>query len=284
MFAVVIVQGMRVAASLQSDTRLVTASGDKTVAMFDTITAAPLAVFAGHRGSVKTCRPWDACPGVLASGARDGCVQVRNKCHCCNHPISDCPAVLDFLVVLSATCVQCMTQTNSLHAHAPCQFSSLILFLLQVWDARQSAGRGNRTQEGQRILQPVLTIKVGHPVSTSERDTAPLSGCHSFTAAEAQCAWPNPWLNLAALLLMACNEFEAGIITPSWPSAGGAQDAGSGGRQAAAAVGGFRAAARRDGSAVPERRRHPRHCRSGFLAIIVLKLGKSMFTYRGCQP
>jgi WD40 repeat protein len=54
-----------------------TASGDKTVALFDTITARKVATFAGHRGSVKTCSPWDACPGVLASGARDGCVQVR---------------------------------------------------------------------------------------------------------------------------------------------------------------------------------------------------------------
>lgn len=44
--------------------------------MFDTITAGKVATFAGHRGSVKTCSPWDACPGVLASGARDGCVQV----------------------------------------------------------------------------------------------------------------------------------------------------------------------------------------------------------------
>lgn len=68
---------------LQDDTRLVTASGDKTVAMFDTIVSARVAVFRGHRGSVKSIRPWAACPGVLASGARDGCVQVqrfRNSC------------------------------------------------------------------------------------------------------------------------------------------------------------------------------------------------------------
>ncbi len=56
----------------QDDTRIVTASGDMTLALWDTNTAQRLATFAGHKASVKSVSPWPACHDVLASGGRDG--------------------------------------------------------------------------------------------------------------------------------------------------------------------------------------------------------------------
>jgi len=58
--------------SAQDDTRIVTASGDMTMALWDTNTAQRLATFAGHKASVKSVSPWPACHDVLASGGRDG--------------------------------------------------------------------------------------------------------------------------------------------------------------------------------------------------------------------
>ena len=53
---------------LQDDKRILTASGDQTLALWDTSHAACLGVFKGHNGSVKCVRPKPDCPDVFASG------------------------------------------------------------------------------------------------------------------------------------------------------------------------------------------------------------------------
>ena len=53
---------------LQDDTRILTASGDQTLAMWDTGRAGCLGVFKGHHGSVKCVCTKPACPDVFASG------------------------------------------------------------------------------------------------------------------------------------------------------------------------------------------------------------------------
>ena len=65
---------------------MLTASGDKTVALSDTLVGVRIATFRGHSGSVKSVCPWAAAPGVLASAARDGCVQARTSRLCCLLP------------------------------------------------------------------------------------------------------------------------------------------------------------------------------------------------------
>ena len=49
-----------------------TASGDQTIALWDTATAQRVGTFRGHEGSIKSVCPWGACHDVCASGARDG--------------------------------------------------------------------------------------------------------------------------------------------------------------------------------------------------------------------
>ena len=51
---------------------MLTASGDQTVALWDTAHADQLASFRGHSGSVKAVCPLPAAPAVFASGARRG--------------------------------------------------------------------------------------------------------------------------------------------------------------------------------------------------------------------
>ncbi|KAL4443774.1 hypothetical protein ABPG75_011511 [Micractinium tetrahymenae] len=58
------------------DTRMLTASGDQTVSLWDTGHADLLASFRGHSGSVKTVCPMPAAHEVFASGARDGALMV----------------------------------------------------------------------------------------------------------------------------------------------------------------------------------------------------------------
>lgn len=53
---------------LQEDRRILTASGDQTLGLWDTSRAACLGVFKGHHGSVKCVRPKPDCPDVFASG------------------------------------------------------------------------------------------------------------------------------------------------------------------------------------------------------------------------
>lgn len=53
---------------LQDDRRILTASGDQTLGLWDTSRAACLGVFKGHHGSVKCVRPKPDCPDVFASG------------------------------------------------------------------------------------------------------------------------------------------------------------------------------------------------------------------------
>ncbi|KAL0019055.1 hypothetical protein WJX79_000368 [Trebouxia sp. C0005] len=60
----------------KDDTRILTASGDQTLAMWDTGRAGCLGVFKGHHGSVKCVCTKPACPDVFASGARDGALMV----------------------------------------------------------------------------------------------------------------------------------------------------------------------------------------------------------------
>ena len=51
---------------------MLTASGDQTVALWDTHSAQRLGTFTGHTASVKSVSPWAACHDVFASGGRDG--------------------------------------------------------------------------------------------------------------------------------------------------------------------------------------------------------------------
>lgn len=53
---------------MQDDRRILTASGDQTLGLWDTSRAACLGVFKGHHGSVKCVRPKPDCPDVFASG------------------------------------------------------------------------------------------------------------------------------------------------------------------------------------------------------------------------
>ncbi len=62
---------------LQNDALLITASGDRTVCAWDTSTGDAVAYLAGHSGSVKSCKFWEASPTVVATGNRDGCVRAR---------------------------------------------------------------------------------------------------------------------------------------------------------------------------------------------------------------
>lgn len=62
------------AAWTRGDTRLLTASGDRTVAVWDTLDATRVATGVGHAGSVKSVAPRPGAPDVFASGGRDGAV------------------------------------------------------------------------------------------------------------------------------------------------------------------------------------------------------------------
>jgi WD40 repeat protein len=61
---------------LQDDSRIISASGDSTLRLWDTAYANRIATFSHHCASVKTvaaspCRPW-----MFASGGRDGAVML----------------------------------------------------------------------------------------------------------------------------------------------------------------------------------------------------------------
>ena len=58
--------------SHQDDTRILTASGDQTVGLWDSLEARALGTARGHRGSVKAVAPCPGAPDVFASGGRDG--------------------------------------------------------------------------------------------------------------------------------------------------------------------------------------------------------------------
>ncbi len=73
---------------LQDDTRILTASGDQTLAMWDTGRAGCLGVFKGHHGSVKCVCTKPACPDVFASGHPQ---QLPTLCAC-----NLCNAVMHF--------------------------------------------------------------------------------------------------------------------------------------------------------------------------------------------
>lgn len=60
----------------QDDARMLTASGDQTVSLWDTGHADLLASFRGHSGSVKTVCPMPSTHEVFATGARDGALMV----------------------------------------------------------------------------------------------------------------------------------------------------------------------------------------------------------------
>ena len=53
----------------QGDLRMLTASGDQSVALWDTLSARRVSAFHGHAGSVKSVCPMPACHDVFASGA-----------------------------------------------------------------------------------------------------------------------------------------------------------------------------------------------------------------------
>ncbi len=81
---------------LQDDTRILTASGDQTLAMWDTGRAGCLGMFKGHHGSVKCVCTKPACPDVFASGDPQQmpiplvCLQ---PVQCCNAFQAECPVV-----------------------------------------------------------------------------------------------------------------------------------------------------------------------------------------------
>ncbi|KDD73535.1 hypothetical protein H632_c2076p0, partial [Helicosporidium sp. ATCC 50920] len=54
-----------------ADARMLVASGDQSVSLWDTSCAAPICSFRGHSGSVKAVAPSAAAPEIFASGARD---------------------------------------------------------------------------------------------------------------------------------------------------------------------------------------------------------------------
>lgn len=54
---------------MQGDTRMLTASGDQSLALWDTLSARRVSAFHGHGGSVKSVCPMPACHDVFASGA-----------------------------------------------------------------------------------------------------------------------------------------------------------------------------------------------------------------------
>lgn len=70
---------------LQDDARIITASGDQTLRLWDTGHATCLGVFQGHDGSVKCVRAKPDCPDVFASGKhkqimpRSGCLLCGTK-------------------------------------------------------------------------------------------------------------------------------------------------------------------------------------------------------------
>ena len=55
---------------MQGDTRMLTASGDQSLALWDTLSARRVSTFHGHGGSVKSVCPMPACHDVFASGAQ----------------------------------------------------------------------------------------------------------------------------------------------------------------------------------------------------------------------
>ncbi len=73
---------------MQEDTRILTASGDQTVALWDTNSAQRLGNFMGHTASVKSVSPWPACHDVFASGGRDGRICLWDSREPANYP--DC--------------------------------------------------------------------------------------------------------------------------------------------------------------------------------------------------
>ena len=52
---------------------MLTASGDQSVALWDTLSARRVSAFHGHAGSVKSVCPMPACHDVFASGAPAAC-------------------------------------------------------------------------------------------------------------------------------------------------------------------------------------------------------------------
>ena len=54
---------------------MLTASGDQSVALWDTLSARRVGAFHGHAGSVKSVCPMPACHDVFASGAPATCLQ-----------------------------------------------------------------------------------------------------------------------------------------------------------------------------------------------------------------
>ncbi|KAI3428243.1 hypothetical protein D9Q98_006623 [Chlorella vulgaris] len=58
------------------DQHMLTASGDQSIALWETGTAEKLACFKGHSGSVKAVAPMPDTQAVFASGARDGALMV----------------------------------------------------------------------------------------------------------------------------------------------------------------------------------------------------------------
>lgn len=62
--------------SMQDDERLLTASGDCSVRVFDSETGVIVANLSGHTGSVKSAKHFGG-SNLVVSGSRDGCVRVR---------------------------------------------------------------------------------------------------------------------------------------------------------------------------------------------------------------
>ncbi|KAK9846359.1 hypothetical protein WJX81_002384 [Elliptochloris bilobata] len=58
----------------KGDTRMLTASGDQSIGLWDTLSARRISAFHGHAGSVKSVCLMPTCHDVFASGARDGAV------------------------------------------------------------------------------------------------------------------------------------------------------------------------------------------------------------------
>lgn len=64
----------------QDDTRMLAASGDRTVSLWDTGLAAPLGTFRGHTGSVKSVCPQPVSNDVFASGRPQPGILVGRDC------------------------------------------------------------------------------------------------------------------------------------------------------------------------------------------------------------
>lgn len=69
-------QELRRRARLQDDKGMLTASGDKTVNLWDTETAKLRLRFKGHHGSVRAVCTSARCPNTFVSGARDGAIMA----------------------------------------------------------------------------------------------------------------------------------------------------------------------------------------------------------------